>query len=376
MESSYGVGVRNRYEILGDEESDPIEVIEVHEKDRDDKKKKKKELSVDVKDKLKPLPDIIKPKSFAPRKPGKENVEKIDYERRNRIEDVSTQRGSSERGGKFSNFSREDRNNRRNREEQNNVESFSRETAPRFDGERNRGSRGGRGRGRGRGRGGFGQDGFDSRGKREFDRVSGSEKSSVRSFEKRDGGGAHNWGKQTEMDGALDMDSSFNSSDFKHDDSGLETDLVKDEVEKPAEVVEDGEIEVTEEPKEITFQEWKAKQGERQKPSFNIRKAGEGEDNWKKGCTVLQKKVDSDSEYEEDEDWVPHGRQKQLVNINIEFANPRSLGGRGRGRGGRSRGEGRGGSRGTRVFNRGGRSDNSKQSAPRVDDETDFPSLE
>ncbi|KAF6345601.1 SERPINE1 mRNA binding protein 1 [Rhinolophus ferrumequinum] len=48
--------------------------------------------------------------------------------------------------------------------------------------------RGGRGRGMGRG------DGFDSRGKREFDRHSGSDRSGLKHEDKRGGSGSHNWG--------------------------------------------------------------------------------------------------------------------------------------------------------------------------------------
>ncbi|XP_010166013.1 plasminogen activator inhibitor 1 RNA-binding protein, partial [Antrostomus carolinensis] len=72
--------------------------------------------------------------------------------------------------------------------------------------------RGGLGRGRGRGRGMGRGDGFDSRGKREFDRHSGSDRSSVshshfsglKHEDKRGGSGSHNWGtvkdELTELD--------------------------------------------------------------------------------------------------------------------------------------------------------------------------------
>ena len=72
--------------------------------------------------------------------------------------------------------------------------------------------RGGLGRGRGRGRGMGRGDGFDSRGKREFDRHSGSDRSSVSHLhfsglkheDKRGGSGLHNWGtvkdELTELD--------------------------------------------------------------------------------------------------------------------------------------------------------------------------------
>lgn len=58
---------------------------------------------------------------------------------------------------------------------------------------RGRGGPGGRGRG-GRGRGLGRGDGFDARGKREFDRHSGSDRSGLKHEDKRGGGGSHNWG--------------------------------------------------------------------------------------------------------------------------------------------------------------------------------------
>ncbi|KAJ7424872.1 SERPINE1 mRNA binding protein 1 [Willisornis vidua] len=93
--------------------------------------------------------------------------------------------------------------------------------------------RGGLGRGRGRGRGMGRGDGFDSRGKREFDRHSGSDRS-------------------------------------------------ENEVE---EVKEEG-------PKEMTLDEWKAIQSkDRAKVEFNIRKPNEGADGqWKKGFVLHKSK--------------------------------------------------------------------------------------
>ncbi len=66
------------------------------------------------------------------------------------------------------------------------------------------GERGARGRGGG-GRGGRGGYGQDTRGKRDFDRQSGSDKSGVKPVEKRDGSGPHNWGSvQDEIEGQLE----------------------------------------------------------------------------------------------------------------------------------------------------------------------------
>lgn len=59
---------------------------------------------------------------------------------------------------------------------------------------------------------------------------------------------------------------------------------------------------VQEEPRELTLDEYKALKGNRQKPTYNIRKAGEGEDltQWKK-MYALKKK---EGEEEEDEEEV------------------------------------------------------------------------
>lgn len=110
---------------------------------------------------------------------------------------------------------------------------------------------------------------------------------------------------------------------------------------------------VPEEPVEYTLDEWKAKHGERKKPEFNIRQAGEGEDNaqWKK-TFVLEKKKLAEEEEEEEEEIIdvaaefPQrvGRQK-FLNIDIRFADSRT--------GGRGRGEGRGGPRGAGMGGRG-----------------------
>jgi len=146
-----------------------------------------------------------------------------------------------------------------------------------------------------------------------------------------------------------------------------------------------------EEPKEMTLDEWKALQTQkRMKSTFNIRKAGEGVDNaqFKKGVAYTKKKEtgedddEEDSEDEEEDDR--HGHRKQIVtDIRITFADNPRRGGRG-GRGGRGRGgprgEGRGGPRGGSSGSRGGfggsnSSRGPRESAPRMDDETDFPRL-
>lgn len=127
----------------------------------------------------------------------------------------------------------------------------------------------------------------------------------------------------------------------------------------------------------MTLDEWKALQ-KREKPIFKTRRPGEGENTaqWKK-TYVLKKKIDEAASDEEEEDLeeeeVHHGRKKVLLPIDFQFADTPTRGrGRGRGRGGmggRGRGMGRGG-RGGGRFQSG-----SRQEAPKMDDERDFPSL-
>lgn len=131
---------------------------------------------------------------------------------------------------------------------------------------------------------------------------------------------------------------------------------------------------VEEEPKELTLDEWKAQRAGRQKPQFNIRKAGEGEDpsQWKKmyelnrkkdgndevivvtdflyvccvNCENCKKKDTDDEEYDASEYPQRVGRQKHLLDIDIHFNDTRRSGG------GRSRGP-RSGLRGNRNTQRG-----------------------
>lgn len=122
---------------------------------------------------------------------------------------------------------------------------------------------------------------------------------------------------------------------------------------------------VEEEPKELTLDEWKAQRAGRAKPTYNIRKAGEGEDQsqWKKMYELNKKKPgeeevrntnisqtdrnftrfgsqeSDDEEYDAAEYPQRVGRQKHILDINIHFSDARRGGG-GRGRGSRPGGRG------------------------------------
>ncbi|XP_068175176.1 SERPINE1 mRNA-binding protein 1 isoform X3 [Antennarius striatus] len=233
-----------------------------------------------------------------------------------------------------------------------------------------RGGRGGRGRGMGR------SDGFDSRGKREFDRHSGSDKS-LKGEEKRGGSGSHNWG--TVKDELNELDQSNTTEENPEGEEHPPADSENKRENEAEEVKDEG-------PKEMTLDEWKAMQDkERTKAEFNIRKVKET-DEWKKGFVLHKSKAEDKKidliEPEGDEPKLddPHHFRKPANDITSKLEiNFGDLGrpGRGRGgpRGGRG-GRGRGGfvSETSRPV-RGGRTDKSSASVPNVDDPEAFPAL-
>lgn len=367
METTYGVGIKNRYELFYDEEEDPFEILSQQQKESE--KKKLEKVSKNTKTKGTKTVPVTKVAKDIPTK-GKINAEPA-------LNKLKPLKSSTDRSVRFSNNFQEnskeaeERRNRRNRDDK----LFSDIREPR-DGENRRSGRGGPagaaggsnirgGRGRGRGRGG--SFGFDNRGKREFDRQSGSDKSGVKPVEKREGAGAHNWGTvKDDLEVQLTPLSDENQEIGERSGDEIVTD--QNDI-KDTETGIEGIKLTNDGNNEMTLDEWKKQQeGKRSKASFNLRKAGEGEDSnqWKK-FTVLKKKVGEDDDDEEEEDsededeFVPRGRQKQVVDIKINFADSRRARGRGR-----ARGAGRG-------VSKGGKSP--EQSVPKVDDWNDFPSL-
>lgn len=449
MENSYGIGVANRYALFLDDESDPLETLSLKEQEKELKKKNK----VAEKENKVKTPTVPKGKP-APtqKKPVKDTIHKPQELKRDETKQTprNNSDGKPERErnfNKFNNENREERNNRRNREDRpyngpsENRERDDRprrepatgdfENRPRDRGERReprepreprelREPREGRAIGNKPGgpRGPRRTFDGDRRGKREFDRQSGSDKThgyrGVKPIDKRDGGGAHNWGSHKDVIEEADRPTNTDANESWGDE-------VKSEQPEQPEKKEEVEAEPTpveEEPKELTLDEWKAQRAGRVKPTFNIRKAGEGEDpsQWKKMFELRKKEKDEESEEEEyDASEYPQrvGRQKYLLDIDIQFYDSARRGG-GRGRGQRSGGPrgGRGGGGGpgsgigggNREERRGGgpnsadserrpreggdraerryhndaqgddRSGEARQ-APKVDDERDFPSL-
>ncbi|XP_056115613.1 SERPINE1 mRNA binding protein 1a isoform X2 [Rhinichthys klamathensis goyatoka] len=219
-----------------------------------------------------------------------------------------------------------------------------------------RGGRGGRGRGVGR------TDGFDSRGKREFDRHSGSDRS-LKAEEKRGGGGSHNWG--TVKDELSELDQSNVTEDTPEGEEHPPADSENKENEAE-EVKEEG-------PKEMTLDEYKALQDkERAKVEFNIRKANEGTD-WKKGYVLHKSKAEDASGDDAAED---HSFRRPANDITSQLEiNFGDLGRPGRGRGGPRGGRGARGAPAARPPRERRPDKAGGVSVPNVDDPEAFPAL-
>jgi len=232
-----------------------------------------------------------------------------------------------------------------------------------------RGGRGGRG-GRGRGRGGA----------REFDRRSGSDRSSVKAFEKRDGSGSYNWGTpQDDLAASEEQQSGGFGAPKESDDAPVES---TEEIQEGGNVSGSDENENKENgTPEMSFADYKKQQEEsRSKPQHNIRKANEGEK--VKGLKQLKKPTEEDNEADGslffpkkyyEEKLKTSGRVKEHMNLEFQFAtgdNRHMDTDRGR-RGGR-RG-GRGGSRGGR--NRDESSGYGGSSQIQLENNEEFPSL-
>lgn len=356
MENAYGIGITNRYALFigEDEGSDPIDILKQAEVG--DKKVKKVEV---VKANVKGAPK---------KEPSRrdENADKENQRNNQRFEGkrVFDARRSQE-------GPREERNNRINQEGgqvRRDVDDEGRT--------RGRGGRGGRGMG-GRGRGDGAprcRDGAGRGGKREFERKSGDSRTGIKAEDKRGGSGKGNWGT---------MEDDIKESDETGANTSVEeANVTRDEDEEKKEEEEE-QVPKEEEPKQLTLDEWKALQGKKDQPKFNLRKAGEGatiDPKWKKAAAYKKEKEGQDDEDSEDEENYVYpqraNRQKHLLDIDFHFADQQAMRGGGRGRG---RGRGRGGPRGGRDSDapprRGGRGGRGDSQQFRLDDQKAFPAL-
>ncbi|KAM9796587.1 SERPINE1 mRNA binding protein 1a isoform X1 [Syngnathus typhle] len=400
MQEGFGIAVTNRYDQLLDDESDPFELMKQAQAQAEKKKKEpaapgaaksaaqaaKQPKKETQKDRKTPLTDKKaepqapvplkkdgpgmrrmgrKPEGEGPRPQGGQQGEgrppadrrPADWRPPRRFTRPAGEPGEKPEGGEFS------------------VEKPVGDRPMRGRGG-GRGFRGGRGRGMGR------SDGFDSRGKREFDRHSGSDRSGPKNEEKRGGSGPHNWGTVKDELNELDQ-----SNVTEENPEGEEHPPADSENKRENEVEEAKE----EGPKEMTLDEWKAMQDkDRAKVEFNIRKANEGAD-WKKGFVLHKSKAEGkkdeliDSEMcESKTEEEPHFRKpanditSQLeINFGDLARTGRGRGGPRGGRGGRGRGGPPPGERAgdTPRPSRGGRIEKSTAMVPNVDDPEAFPAL-
>ncbi|XP_077561422.1 uncharacterized protein LOC144177722 isoform X2 [Haemaphysalis longicornis] len=382
MESSYGIGVKNRYELFYDDEEDPTELLRQQELEKERRKAEK----TTTKDKSKgtagaPQKGVKAPASAAGKKTAKEIPVNKAQERSIAPRDDNKQQRTArpDRAVKFAaptgrenqqDF--EERKNRRNREDR------------------------------------ITSGGPDSR----FEYGSG-----VKPVDKKGGEGSYNWGTvNDDLEVQLSPfgeENAVEAADKSSDEAALAGDNAADASASSKDGFppgEEGSAETaSEDAKEMTLDEYKREQEQkRSRASFNIRKPGEGGEEkaeWKR-MFVLKKKVsdedgedaedDDEDDSEEEDEYMRRGRQRQLVDIEINFADQRrgrgGRGGRGLGRGGPGRGSfggprgpprdgDRAGDRPPRGGGYGARGDRTgggeppKQSAPKVDDWNDFPSL-
>ncbi|XP_017335300.1 SERPINE1 mRNA binding protein 1a isoform X1 [Ictalurus punctatus] len=390
LQEGFGCVVTNRFDQLFDDEEDPFEVLKQAET-------KKKDAAV---------PGAAKTAAQAAKQPKKESqkerkvtapekkeetttpvpLKKEGMRRMGRRPEQQAQQGSQQGGqgeGRPQAERRTERRPPRERRSDKPAEDKPAEGAEfsvdKSVGERpfrgrggGRGARGGRGRGMGR------SDGFDSRGKRDFDRHSGSDRSSLKPEEKRGGGGPHNWGTVKDELSELDQSNVTEESPEGEEHPPADSENKENEVE---EVKEEG-------PKEMTLDEWKAQQDkERAKVEFNLRKANEGAD-WNKGYLLHKSKTkdvsavaerhlsDSSSLAQLDDASSDHHFRKPANDITSQLEiNFGDLGRPGRGRGGPRGGRGARGGGPTRPPRERRPDKAAGGSAPDVDDPEAFPAL-
>ena len=134
-------------------------------------------------------------------------------------------------------------------------------------------------------------------GKREFDRRSGSDKSSVKPFEKREGGGAHNWGTvDDELKASAEENEWQPEENTEQRDSTATEEKPKTEPSesKPDDGGENGTVEVVEEEPApvMTLDEYRAmKEKTRAKVELNHRKV-DGKEGWKNAVELKKEETE------------------------------------------------------------------------------------
>ncbi|KAM4639410.1 intracellular hyaluronan-binding protein 4 [Amazona ochrocephala] len=374
MQESFGCSIANRFYQLLDDESDPFDILREAER-RQQQRKKRDEAAAAATvrtagpggkgggGKRESQKHRRQPGSPpAPRGPPQPGGQK-------RAPYWGEQQGFNNRRAEVKQDKNEQRpyfGRYRSNETERQVEPTAEISTERLDHrERPVRGRGGGGGMRGRGRGsGINRsfDGFDQRGKREFETQSGNVKIGMKSADKKGGSGAYNWRRVKDDTSGTEQTASLEQTaetDEQPEASGGESLNKVPEVETMEEVVQ-----------EMTLDEWKnLQQRNRRKPEFNIRKP---ESIVPSRAVVIHKSKYSNHLQKEDYEDDSHVFRRPVNDITSQLdINFGSLPRPGRG----SRGA-RGGGHGRQVEERRPQSAVVVELvAPNPDDPEDFPAL-
>ncbi|XP_053148364.1 intracellular hyaluronan-binding protein 4 [Hemicordylus capensis] len=375
MQESFGCAVANRFHQLLDDESDPFDILREAER-RKQQSKKREDAAVSAgrkpglggaaaaaaaakreSQKERKGPTFLQPES--PPAPGQKRAPKRGEQQGwNDSRGTEVKQDKAEWRPSFREY--------RPHEVDRQAEFMLERPIDRFDRERPMRGRGGRGGIRGRGRGGGMNrtfNGFDQRGKREFDRQSGSDKTGIRSEDKRGGSGPRNWGAVkddlSEMEQTAPMEETAETEEHAGAPEGDSPNKIAE-----GEPAEDAV-------QEMTLDEWKNLQEQnRPKPEFNIRKPETAVPS--KAVVIHKSKYRDDvlkEDFEDDSHFFRKAANDITSQLDINFGNlPRP------GRGARGMRGGRG--RVRRAEDAGPRPEVMMHiSAPNPDDPEDFPAL-
>ncbi|XP_053909638.1 intracellular hyaluronan-binding protein 4 [Cuculus canorus] len=363
MQESFGCTVANRFYQLLDDESDPFDVLREAELRRRQRKERDKAAAGGGGERRPGAP-------AEPPQPGQRRAPKRGEQQGFNIGAAKVKQDKTEQRQSF----REYRSYETERQTEFTVERNKNMTGNLFrpieklDPEKPVRDRGGRRGGmRGRGRGGgitTSFNGFDQRGKWEFERHSGNDKLRMKGDDKKGGSGARNWGTVKDDVSVMEQTAPMVETAGTAEEPGASEG-------EPLNKVAEGEP-MEEVVQEMTLDEWKnLQQKNRPKPEFNIRKP---ESTFPSKAVVIHKSKysnDLQKDYYEDVSHV----FRRLVNditsqLDINFG---SLSRPGRGSRGARGGRGRG--RGKQVEETRPQPEVVQLIAPNPDDPEDFPAL-